>query len=100
VLWFPGWFQTRADAPQGIEVTGQRLLLFFGQFVVIGITIVPAALAFALAFVPLRLAGAVVIASIAGAAAAALVLGAEIALGIWLVGKLFDRFDLAAEQGG
>jgi hypothetical protein len=27
-------------------------------------------------------------------------LAGEIALGVWLVGKLFDRFDLAAEQGG
>jgi ABC-2 type transport system permease protein len=99
VLLFPGWFQTRVDAPHGIEVTGQRLLLLFGQLVVMGVTVVPAALAFTVGFVPLQLAGGDVIAPLTGAAAAALVLTGEILLGVWLVGKLFDRFDIAAEQG-
>jgi hypothetical protein len=100
VLLFPGWFQTRADTPQGIEVTGQRLLVLFGQMIVIGATIVPAAAAFALGFFPLQMAGIEVLAPFAGCAGAVVVLASEIALGIWLVGKLFDRFDLAAEQGG
>jgi len=100
VLWFPGWFQSRPDAPHGIEVTGQRLLLVLGQFFVIGVTIVPAVLAFAAGFVPLQFAGAEAIAPLVGALGAAVVLSAEIALGVWLVGKLFDRFDLAAEEGG
>ena len=100
VLLFPGWFQTRIDAPQGIEVTGQRLLLLFGQFIVIGITIVPAAFAFAIGFVPLQYAGAQWLAPLVGAGGAAIVLAGEIALGTWLVGKLFDRFDLAAEPSG
>jgi hypothetical protein len=100
VLLFPGWFQTRTDAPQGIEVAGQRLLLLFGQLIVIGIAVLPAGLAFALSFVPLQMAGAGALAAFAGAIAASIVLAAEAALGIWLIGKLFDRFDLAAEQGG
>ncbi len=100
VLLFPGWFQTRVDAPQGIEVAGQRLLLLFGQMIVIGIAVLPAGLAFALGFVPLQIAGAGVFAAFAGAGAASIALAGEIVLGIWLVGKLFDRFDLAAEQGG
>jgi hypothetical protein len=100
VLLFPGWFQTRVDAPQGIEVTGQRLLLLFGQFIVIGITLVPAAFAFALGFVPLQYAGARWLAPFVGGCGAAIVLAGEIVLGVWLVGKLFDRFDLAADQGG
>jgi ABC-2 type transport system permease protein len=100
VLLFPGWFQTRADAPQGIEVTGQRLLLLFGQFIVIGITIVPAAFAFAIGFLPLQYVGVQWLAPLVGGVGAAVVLAGEIALGVWLVGKLFDRFDLAAEQGG
>ena len=100
VLLFPGWFQTRVDAPQGVEVMGQRLLLVFGQMIVIGVTLVPVAVAFALGFLPLQYAGAEVIAPLVGTVGAALVLTVEIALGIWLVGKLYDRFDLAAEQGG
>jgi ABC-2 type transport system permease protein len=100
VLLFPGWFQTRVEAPQGIEVAGQRLLLLFGQLIVIVLTLLPAGLAFALGFAPLQIAGATVLAAFAGAAAAAIALAGEIGLGIWLVGKLFERFDLAAEQGG
>jgi hypothetical protein len=100
VLLFPGWFQTRVDAPQGIEIAGQRLLLLFGQMIVIGVAVIPAGLAFALGFVPLQMAGAGVFAAFAGAGAASIALAGEIILGIWLVGKLFDRFDLAAEQGG
>ena len=99
VLLFPGWFQTRVDAPQGIEVTGQRLLLLFGQMIVIGATIVPAAVAFALGFVLLQTAGMNALAPFAGCFGAAVIFAAEIVLGVWLVGKLFDRFDLAAEQG-
>jgi hypothetical protein len=99
VLLFPGWFQTRVDAPQGVEVMGQRLLLLFGQFVIIGVTAIPVAAAFAVGFVPLHFAGAEVIAPLVGACSADVVLAAEMALGIWLLGKLYDRFDLAAEQG-
>jgi ABC-2 type transport system permease protein len=99
VLLFPGWFQIRTDAPQGIEVMGQRLLLVFGQMFVIGVTLIPAVLAFVAGYLPLRLAGAAAIAPLAGAGGAAVMLAGEIALGVWLVGKLFDRFDLAAEQG-
>lgn len=100
VLLLPGWFQSRTDTPQGIEVTGQRLLLFFGQVILIGITIVPAGLAFALGFLPLHFAGASSLAPLAGALLAAVTLAAEIGAGVWAVGKLFERFDLAAEQGG
>jgi hypothetical protein len=97
VLLFPGWFQTRLDAPQGIEVMGQRLLLVFGQFVVVGVALTPAAVAFGLGFVPLQIAGAGSVAPLAGSIAAALVMAGEIALGIWSVGKLYDRFDLSGD---
>lgn len=97
-LLFPGWFQMRADGPQGFEVAGQRLLLMFGQLIVISLTLLPAGLLFAVGFVPLQWAGAFTLAPLVGAVGAALAMAGEIVLGIWLVGKLFDRFDLAAEQ--
>jgi ABC-2 type transport system permease protein len=100
VLLFPGWFQTRVDAPQGIEVMGQRLLLVFGQLFIIAITCVPAAAAFIVGFFPLQLAGAETIAPVMGALGAIVVLAGETALGVRFIGKLFDQFDLAAEQGG
>jgi hypothetical protein len=34
-----------------------------------------------------------------GALGAIVVLAGETALGLWVIGKIFDRFDLAAEQG-
>jgi len=98
VLLLPGWFQTRTDTPQGIEVTGQRLLIFFGQIILIAVTVLPAGLAFALGFMPLYMAGAVNLAPLVGAVLAAITLALEIFGGVWAVGKLFDRFDLAAEQ--
>lgn len=97
-LLFPGWFQMRADGPQGFEVAGQRLLLMFGQLIVISLTLLPAGLLFVVGFVPLQWAGAFTLAPLVGAVGAALAMAGEIVLGIWLVGKLFDRFDLAAEQ--
>ena len=98
VLAFPGWFQSRTDAPQGIEVTGQRLILLFGQMFLVGVTVLPAAMAFGLLFGLLTLAGLALLAPLAGALAAIVVLTGEIALGVWATGKLFDRFDVAAEQ--
>jgi len=100
VLFFPGWFQPQAGPQQGIEVTGQRLLLMIGQLLVAVLAVVPASLAFTVGFLPLHLAGVEMLAPLTGALAGALALGGEIVLGVWLAGKLFDRFDLAAEQGG
>jgi hypothetical protein len=100
VLLFPGWFQVRADAPPGIEVTGQRLLLALGQLFVVVLTVIPAALAFGVGFLPLHLTGLPMLAPLTGAAAAAVALAGETALGIWWIGKLFHRFDLATEQSG
>ena len=97
-LLFPGWFQMRPDGPQGFELAGQRLLLMFGQLIVISLTLLPAGLLFAVGFVPLQWAGAITLAPLVGAVGAALALAGEIVLGVWLVGKLFDRFDLAAEH--
>jgi ABC-2 type transport system permease protein len=98
VLCFPAWFQTRPDAPQGFEVAGQRLLLFLGQLVLLAVTVLPAALAFTAGFFLLHVAGMVSLAPLAGGLCAVTVLTAEAALGIWLTGKLYDRFDLAGEN--
>jgi ABC-2 type transport system permease protein len=97
VLTFPAWFQTRADAPQGFEVAGQRLLLLLGQMLVFAIALIPATLAFLIGFLPMQALGWNLLAPFTGAIGAAVALAAETALGVWLVGKLFDRFDLADE---
>ncbi|HEX4645259.1 MAG TPA: putative ABC exporter domain-containing protein [Verrucomicrobiae bacterium] len=100
VLLFPGWFQTGKDAPQGIEATGQRLIFALGQMVALALALTPAAAAFVLLFFVLRIVlgplGAAPIASVT----AALLLAAEAGLGVMLLGKLFERFDLSTESMG
>jgi ABC-2 type transport system permease protein len=98
VLLFPGWFQTRPDAPHGIEVAGQRLLLVFGQMIALGISMVPAAIGFALGFAALSAINGGWLAPIAGAAIASVILLGEAACGVWGLGKLFDRFDPGTEM--
>lgn len=97
VLMFPAWFQLGKTGPQGIEATGQRLIFFLGQFVVMVITLLPAALAFLVVFLLVQyfagLAGAIPLAAVASA----IILACEAALGVKLLGTMFERFDLSAE---
>jgi ABC-2 type transport system permease protein len=98
VLFFPGWFHAGKDSPQGIEATGQRLIFALGQLVVFLLALVPAAMAFAVVYFPGRMAlgnyGAVPV----GALAAAVIMAGEAALGVMLLGKLFERLDLSSES--
>jgi len=97
-LLFPAWFQDGKAAAQGIEATGQRIILMLGQLLLFLLAIIPAVLAFGLAFFLARLlvgpTGAIPVA----ATFATLVIGAEAALGLLLLGTLFDRLDLSAER--
>jgi hypothetical protein len=97
-LLFPGWFQVGREGPHGIEATGQRLVFLLGQFVVILLALIPAALAFAAIYFGCKLAGVIwLLALPPSLIAAALVLAAEAFFGLLLLGRLFDRFDLSKE---
>src|SRR4029077_7045167 len=50
VLLFPAWFQTGKEGPQGIEATGQRLIMLLGQLVVVVVTLIPAVGVFLMVF--------------------------------------------------
>lgn len=97
VVLFPAWFQTGKDRAQGIEVTGQRIIAIFAQLVGFILLLIPAAIVSALVFyVAWKLLDrnlAILLAS----CAASLILAAEAAVGIALLGRLFERFDLSAE---
>jgi ABC-2 type transport system permease protein len=103
VLLFPAWFLPGKESAQGIEATGQRIIFMLGQVLVFLLTLIPAVIAFGVIFFLVNLAGrfnpavglflAVPLASLA----AAVVLGAEAAFGLILLGNLFDRFDLSSE---
>jgi hypothetical protein len=97
VLLFPAWFQSGQDATQGLEATGQRLIFALGQFLVFLVALVPAALAFAIVFFVVKMALPWPLAVPLGAVPACLVLAAEAAVGIGMLGKVFEKFDLSAE---
>jgi hypothetical protein len=97
VLLFPGWFQAGKEGAHGIEATGQRLIFLLGSLIVFFVALVPAAIAFAIAFFLLKLAFSVFFALPLASVAATVVLVIEAGLGMRLLGWLFDRFDVCAE---
>jgi ABC-2 type transport system permease protein len=99
VLLFPAWFQASRHGPHGIEATGQRLIFALGQFLAFALSLIPAAGAFALVFLLARIVFGNALAVVAGSVATALVLAVEAGLGVMLLGRLFERFDLSAEHG-
>jgi hypothetical protein len=97
-LAFPAWFQSAKGGGQGIEATGQRLIFMIGQLLVLLVALIPAAALFAGAFFLGKMLLPTAIAIPLAAIAAAVVLAVEAALGVMLLGWLFERFDVAAEQ--
>lgn len=97
VLLFPGWFQAGKEGAQGIEATGQRLIFLLGSLIVFIIALIPAAIVFTVVFFVLKLAFSFLLALPVASTAAAAVLAAEAALGMRLLGWLFERFDVGAE---
>ncbi len=100
-LVFPAWFQaTRQRAGGGgIDIMGQRLIFFFGQFLTMLIALLPALLSGA---VTVWLACFVFpLPPIAGVWLAAvgvlMVLVGELWLGLWFLGGRFERLDLSSE---
>ncbi|HZL42773.1 MAG TPA: putative ABC exporter domain-containing protein [Verrucomicrobiae bacterium] len=97
VLLFPSWMQTSKEGPRGIEVTGQRLILLLGQVLVFSVSMLPAAAVFAVIFFITKLAVGLSPAVLLASVASAVTLAIEVSAGIYLLGHLFERFDLSAE---
>jgi ABC-2 type transport system permease protein len=100
VLLFPSWFQSGKMAAQGVEATGQRLIFLFGQLLVFIVALIPAAVVFGVVFLVAKMLVGLNIAIPLASAAAAVILAGEAALGVLLLGYLFDRFDVSAEMPG
>jgi ABC-2 type transport system permease protein len=98
VLLFPAWSQTGLEGPRGVESMGQRIIFGIGQFLAFIVALIPAALVSTLSFFVVKLATNVLLAVPAAAVAAAVVLAIEAGLGIMLLGRLFERFDVSSEQ--
>jgi ABC-2 type transport system permease protein len=100
VLLFPAWFQTGKDGPQGIEATGQRIISMLAQLLVFVLGLLPAAIGFVVVYVVCRLVVGFSLALLLGSVMAAVILAVEAALGVLLLGHLFERLDLSAERTG
>jgi hypothetical protein len=99
VLLFPSWVQSGKDSPRGIEATGQRLIFAVGQMLVLLLALVPAVLAFAAVYFPMKWALGPIVPIPFAALVAALILAGETVAGVKLLGKLFERFDVTEEPG-
>jgi hypothetical protein len=98
VLLFPSWVATGKESPRGIEATGQRLVFAVGQLLILLLTLLPAALFFCLLYFPLKLAAGPILPVFLAGPVATVILAVEAAAGIHLLGKLFERFDVAEEK--
>jgi ABC-2 type transport system permease protein len=98
VLLFPAWFQGGREGPQGIEATGQRIVFALGQMLALALALIPAAGVFAILFFPINAVAGLKLALPPAAIGAAIVLAIEAGLGVMLLGRLFERFDLSREQ--
>jgi hypothetical protein len=97
VLLFPSWVQTGKEGPRGIEATGQRLVMATGQMLALLVALVPAGLVFAAVYFPLKMAFGPIMPLPFAALAAALIVAVEAWLGVLLLGRLFERFDVTEE---
>src|ERR1044071_1507975 len=98
VLLFPAWFQTSREGAHGIEATGQRLIFMLGQLLAFLIALIPASAFFLGFFFLLKMFLAVSVVIPLACLVSAIVLALESVLGVMLLGWLFERFDLSAEQ--
>jgi hypothetical protein len=77
---------------------GQRIILLLGQIVVFLLAAAPAGGLFAMVFLLLRFATTWHLALVAATVLATALLAVEAVLGVLLLGRWFDRFDVAAES--
>jgi hypothetical protein len=98
VLLYPGWFQSGKDGPQGIEATGQRLIVMLGQIVALALALLPGGAIFGLIYFSLAYFGHQLLGIPLASIAASVSLLVEIGIAVILLGKVFERFDLSAES--
>jgi ABC-2 type transport system permease protein len=96
VLFFPGWFRTN-ETQQGMEFTGQRLIMMLGQGLLLTVSLLPAAGAFALVLFLAGMALNLEVGILLGSMLAAVVLAVEAGAGVVYLGRMFERLDLSEE---
>jgi hypothetical protein len=96
-LIFPAWAQNSKSMHGGMDVMGQRLIYFAGQFVCLALALLPAvALAALTIFLTQWLVGLPAACALAVVPVMAVFIG-ELWLGVHLLGPRFDKLDISAE---
>lgn len=96
-LLFPAWAQNTRGTHGGMDVMGQRLIFFAGQFICLVLALLPAVLlAAATIFLTQWLIGLPAACALAVIPVTAVFVG-ELWLGVWLLGPRFERLDISAE---
>ena len=94
---FPAWFQNTRPMSGGMDVMGQRLIFFAGQFVCLLLALLPAlALGGLTIFLTQWLIGLPAAVALA-ALPVLLVFAGEVWLGVRLLGPRFDHLDISSE---
>lgn len=96
-LMFPAWSQTSRTMGGGMDVMGQRLIFFAGQFICLIFALLPAViLAGSTIFLTQWLIGlpAAILLAVVPVLA---VFGFELWVGVWFLGPRFERLDISAE---
>ncbi|HEY8993455.1 MAG TPA: putative ABC exporter domain-containing protein [Lacunisphaera sp.] len=96
-LLFPAWSQTSRNMGGGMDIMGQRLIFFAGQFVCLVVALLPAViLGGGTIFLTQWLIGLPAAVALAVVPVLAVFVG-EVWLGVRLLGPRFDRLDISAE---
>jgi hypothetical protein len=94
VILLPGWITTGEERSHGIEAAGQNMLVLAGTLLAFSLGLVPAAIVGGLlgwiCYLLVGIAGLV-----PAAVATSAVLGAEIGVAVWLLGRVLDRTEPA-----
>jgi len=98
VLLFPSWVTPGKAGSQGIEAAGQRIILALVQFFAFLLALIPAGLVFCAVYFLLRIVSGPFVPIPFGALAATIIFALEAALGVFLLGKVFEKLDLSEEQ--
>ncbi len=98
MILMPAWYQTSRARGAGIEMFGQRLLFGVVQLLFALLVAAPAAGAAVLIIFASSWVLGISAAAILATVGAILILAGEAAVGVWLLGERFEKFDLSTES--